>query len=161
MISRTKIIKCARSWIGTPYHHQASLKGVGCDCLGLVRGVYKELYGIDVKPNRPYSADWAEASGEESMLAAARSHLIEIPIERRQPGDILIFRFKNWAIAKHAAILVTETKMVHAIERAKTSEVSLGLWSQRHIAAAFSFAAEKKPLPAKTSISPNHTKHKS
>ena len=35
----------ARGWIGTPYRHQASLKGVGCDCLGLVRGVWREVMG--------------------------------------------------------------------------------------------------------------------
>ena len=33
------VIAAARGWIGTPYLHQASLKGVGTDCLGLVRGV--------------------------------------------------------------------------------------------------------------------------
>jgi NlpC/P60 family putative phage cell wall peptidase len=39
------IVAIARGWLGTPYRHQASLKGVGCDCLGLVRGVYAEAYG--------------------------------------------------------------------------------------------------------------------
>ena len=42
---RARIVATARSWLGTPYHHQASLRGVGCDCLGLVRGVWRELYG--------------------------------------------------------------------------------------------------------------------
>jgi hypothetical protein len=41
----TTIIAAARSWLGTPYAHQASLKGVGCDCLGLVRGVWREVQG--------------------------------------------------------------------------------------------------------------------
>lgn len=39
---QNKIINLTRSWIGTPYHHQESVKQVGCDCLGLVRGVYEE-----------------------------------------------------------------------------------------------------------------------
>ena len=48
-----KIIAEARAWIGTPYHHQAAVKGVGCDCLGLVRGVWRAVYGAD--PEHPLS----------------------------------------------------------------------------------------------------------
>ena len=38
-----RVLEAATGWIGTPYRHQASQKGVGCDCLGLVRGVWREL----------------------------------------------------------------------------------------------------------------------
>ena len=44
------IIAEARSWLGTPWHHQASLKGVGCDCIGFVRGVAKPFVGEVVIP---------------------------------------------------------------------------------------------------------------
>lgn len=50
---RVRVVEIARRWIGTPYHHQASLKGVGCDCLGLVRGVYRELCGAEPEPMPP------------------------------------------------------------------------------------------------------------
>jgi cell wall-associated NlpC family hydrolase len=30
-LTRDVIVAQARSWLGTPYRHQASLKGVGCD----------------------------------------------------------------------------------------------------------------------------------
>jgi cell wall-associated NlpC family hydrolase len=40
-MKRPDIVEEARSWLGTPYHHQAALKGVGCDCIGLLRGVYE------------------------------------------------------------------------------------------------------------------------
>ncbi len=39
----------ALSWVGTPYRHQAAQKGVGCDCLGLVRGVWRALYGSELE----------------------------------------------------------------------------------------------------------------
>jgi cell wall-associated NlpC family hydrolase len=45
---RTHIVALAREWLGTPYHHQASLKGVGTDCVGLVRGIWREVYAGDV-----------------------------------------------------------------------------------------------------------------
>ena len=72
-LTRADIIVEARAWIGTPYRHQASLKGVGCDCLGLVRGVWRELIGDEPQSAPAYSRDWAEASGEESLANAARA----------------------------------------------------------------------------------------
>ena len=43
----------ARRWLGTPYRHQASRMGVGCDCLGLVRGVWRSLYGAEPEATPP------------------------------------------------------------------------------------------------------------
>ena len=40
--TRPHIVAAARRWLGTPYHHQATRQGVGADCLGLVRGVWRE-----------------------------------------------------------------------------------------------------------------------
>ena len=71
-ITRARVVALARGWIWTPYHHQASCRGVGADCLGLVRGVWRELYGFDAEPTPAYSRDWAEADGTESLLAGAR-----------------------------------------------------------------------------------------
>lgn len=45
VVSRAAIVAEARAWLGTPYRHQASLKGVGADCLGLVRGVWRAVVG--------------------------------------------------------------------------------------------------------------------
>ena len=45
------VIAIARSWLGTPYHDQASLRGVGCDCLGLARGVWREVVGRRTIPD--------------------------------------------------------------------------------------------------------------
>ena len=47
--------------------------GVGADCLGLVRGVWRELYGCDAEAPPAYSRDWAEAAAARRMLAAARA----------------------------------------------------------------------------------------
>ena len=74
-ITRSRIVAIARGWLGTPYHHGASLKGAGTDCLGLVRGIWRELHGGEPEPVEPYSGDWAEATGREAMLAAARGRI--------------------------------------------------------------------------------------
>ena len=66
------ILSEARQWLGTPYRHQASLKGVGCDCLGLVRGVWRALYGYEPEEPGPYQRGWVEPPGEERLRDAAR-----------------------------------------------------------------------------------------
>lgn len=139
IFTRAEIVTEARRWIGTPYHHQASLIGVGADCLGLVRGVWRSLHGRDAEPPPAYSRDWAEAAGEETLLAAAGRHLERRDDARMQPGDILIFRFRADVPAKHTGILATPTSFVHAMEGAAACEVPLSPWWRRRIAGVFAF----------------------
>ena len=138
-VTREKIVAAARGWIGTPYHHQASLRHAGTDCLGLVRGVWRELYGTDAELPPAYSRDWAEASGDEAMLEAAQRHLIPKPITAIEAGDVIIFRLRAGFIAKHAAIVTAPRRMVHAMEGAPVAEVALTNWWRRRIAGAFQF----------------------
>lgn len=58
-----EVVALARAWIGTPYVHQASKLGGGCDCLGLIRGVWREVYGHEPESIPAYSADWSEPQG--------------------------------------------------------------------------------------------------
>lgn len=139
MIPREAIIQSARLWLGTPYHHQASQCQVGCDCLGLVRGVWREIYGTEPMDIPPYTPDWAESSGEETLHAAARHCLDEISLRRAEPGDLLIFRMAPTAPAKHIAILSAPDKIIHAYwGRFVTESLLIPYW-QRRRAFAFSF----------------------
>jgi NlpC/P60 family putative phage cell wall peptidase len=135
------IVSLARAWIGTPYHHQASLRAVGCDCLGLVRGVWREAYGFDPEHPPAYARDWAESTGIETMLDAANRHLSTVPLNEIAPGHVLIFRLRPTTVAKHAAILATPSTMIHAMEGGPTAEVPLSPWWLRRIAAAYAFPA--------------------
>lgn len=137
-ISRADVVRVARSWIGTPYHHQASVRGAGADCLGLVRGIYRTIYGRDPEHPPAYTRDWAEASGAETMLVSARRHLVEVEPSLAAPGDIVVFRFRAGCVAKHAAILSGPSSMIHAVERVGVAEVALSGWWRRQIAGAFS-----------------------
>ena len=137
-MKRDVIVAAARSWIGTPYRHQASLKGVGCDCLGLLRGVWRQVIGAEPEAVPAYSRDWAEAGEEEALLEAACRHLIPVA-EGWCPGDILIFRWRPGLPAKHCAVAVRADAMVHAHEGAAVAEVAIAPWWSRHLAAAFSF----------------------
>ena len=129
----------ARGWIGTPYRHQASLKGVGCDCLGLVRGLWRERFGAEPEQPPAYSPDWAEAGLEETLAKAGRRHLIEVPKLVFEEGDVLLFRWKPHLPAKHAGIATSRSTMVHAQEGASVCEVALNAWWLQHLAFAFRF----------------------
>ena len=87
-ITRAKIVAAARGWIGTPYQHQGSLRGVGCDCLGLVRGVWRELIGAEPEPPGAYSSDWAEASKREALAEAAFRHLVPVAVADFAAGEV-------------------------------------------------------------------------
>jgi NlpC/P60 family putative phage cell wall peptidase len=139
VISHDAIILSARSWLDTPYIHQASLKGVGCDCLGLIRGVYGEITGRALPEPPPYSADWAEASSTETLVEAARLWLHEIPPDQFKAGDVVLFRWRVNLPAKHCGIATGPTTMIHAHDGAAVSEVSIGPWWQRHLSHAFQF----------------------
>lgn len=136
---RAAIVNAARGWIGTPYRHQASLKGVGADCLGLVRGVWREVLGDEPETPPPYAPGWAEHGGVEAMAEAARRHMTEVPCAEFVPGDVLLFRWRAHLPAKHAGLVTAEARMVHAQEGAAVTEIALSPWWLRHIAFCFRF----------------------
>jgi NlpC/P60 family putative phage cell wall peptidase len=155
-VSRAAILREARSWIGTPYHHQASLKGVGCDCLGLVRGVWRAVLGPEPEAIPGYSSDWGEVGADETMLAAARRHLIEIDPAEAGAGDVMVFRMRPGRVAKHAGIVtegewqmangavasprsIRTAQFIHAQEGGPVCEVALGPWWRRRLAGVFAF----------------------
>ena len=138
-----RIVEIARSWIGTPYRHQESCKGAGTDCLGLVRGVWREYVGPEPEVPPAYTPDWAEAPGgdafDETLADAARRHLIEIAADEARPGDVLLFRMRARGPAKHAAILSGEGRMIHAYSGRAVVETALTASWRTRIAFAFRF----------------------
>jgi len=135
----TLVIGVARSWLGTPYHDQASLRGVGCDCLGLARGVWREVVGDEPFPIPPYSRDWGETGPHEVLANGASSMLIPIPTAEESPGALVLFRMAPRAIAKHVGILTAPDSFIHSYERlGVVEEILTPIWARR-IAFAFLF----------------------
>jgi NlpC/P60 family putative phage cell wall peptidase len=135
----TDIVAIARSWIGTPYVHQASLKGAGCDCLGLLRGVWREKTGEEAETPPPYSPDW-ELAGNESLRDGMARHLTSIPLAAIAPGDVLLFRMAARAPAKHCAILAERDgrlTLIHARQNKRVSEETFTTFWRSKLAYAF------------------------
>jgi len=135
------VIAAARAWLGTPYHDQASLRGVGCDCLGLARGVWRDVVGAEPQAIPPYSRDWGETGMHEVLAIGARGMMIEIPVAEICPGTLVLFRMAPRAIAKHVGILTTPDRFIHGYGRLGVIEEALTTTWARKIAFAFRFPA--------------------
>ena len=134
------IVAIARSWIGTPYVHQASLKHVGCDCLGLLRGIWRELTGEEPEEVPPYSLDWAEATGAETLYMALERHAREIAADRLAPGDIALFRMAGHGPAKHCGIVSGRDglpTLIHARQNKRVTEEPFSVFWRSKLAFAF------------------------
>lgn len=128
------IMAAARGWIGTPYRHQASLKGAGCDCLGLLRGVWRELRGAEPEDMPPYTPDWAEAQGRETLRDALARHLTQIALADARGGDVVLLRMARHAPAKHCGILGqrgTALTLIHACQNRSVREEDFAPWRGR------------------------------
>ena len=112
---------------------------MGCDCLGLVRGVWRDLYGPEPEAPPPYSPSWAESLGGETLAVAASRHLLPLSREEVRAGDVLLFRWRGHLPAKHCAILTAHDRILHAHDGAQVSEVAFTSWWRRHLSHAFSF----------------------
>lgn len=138
-------VEYARNWIGTPYVHQAATRAAGCDCLGLIRGVWRALYGEEPEQPPAYSMDWSEPQGEERLWAAALRHLKPKLLADAVAGDVLLFRMRSGAVAKHLGIAAqtgTNASFVHAFAGRGVVESPLSQPWQRRIVARFEFPKE-------------------
>ncbi|MEM5519410.1 NlpC/P60 family protein [Sulfitobacter sp. AS59] len=140
-----QIVTAARGWIGTPYVHQSAVKNAGCDCLGLLRGVWREVLGPEPEAVPAYSMDWSEPQGDERLWRAALRHLEPKKLGDEAAGDVLLFRMRSGAVAKHlglAARVGPDASFIHAYSGHGVTESSLSAPWQRRIVARFAFPTE-------------------
>lgn len=136
-VERSAVADVVRSWIGTPYRHRASLKTCGCDCLGLLLGVWREMADQMPADIPPYSSVWADPRADETLLLASRRYLV--PAKHYSVASVLIFRMRRSSPAKHAGIVVSNRSFVHAYQPHGVIETELSLAWRRRIVGTFDF----------------------
>lgn len=138
-VTRGEIVEEARTWIGTKWVHQACLKNVAADCIGLIRGVYEHITGQAVEVVIDYPATWHLFKAEERLYNEVKKHLEEIPIEEARPGDVLLFGFGKGP-AHHAGIQATANTFIHSwADVGKVSETRLDEFWTNNIRAVFRY----------------------
>lgn len=137
------VVAIARGWLGTPYVHQASVKGVASDCLGLIRGIWRELYGAEPEEAPPYTSDWGDFGPCEVLMEGAIRHLR--PVATRDvlaAGQVLLFRMRAGAVAKHLGVVSTSgdtPRFIHAYTHHGVVDSPLTPPWRNRIAARFRF----------------------
>lgn len=133
------IERAARQWIGTPFHHQASLMGVGCDCLGFIRGVYRQCGGVQSFCIPNYGLFWSER-GQFDLYDRLSDHLHLIPQVDATVGDIVLLRMRFGGPPRHLGVLsAAGHAMIHCDTKHGVTEVPFApIWS-RLCAAIFRF----------------------
>ena len=135
----TQAARLALGWIGTPYLHQSDVRGLGCDCLGLLRGVRRELGFPDVAVPA-YAPGWGELEpGGEPLLDAACRLLVPRHGRDPEPGDVIVFRMIAAGPAKHCGIALDASSFVHAYSGIGAVRSALSEPWRRRIAGLFSF----------------------
>ncbi|WP_105421101.1 NlpC/P60 family protein [Neorhizobium sp. T25_27] len=135
-----RVVALAEGWIGTPYRHQGATRGVGCDCIGLIRGIWRELYGEEPETVPAYAPDWAERSGEDRLMdAALRLFGPAMQMSEAEPGDVVLFRWRPDCAAKHAGVLAGPRHFIHAYEQSAVTRSAMVPSWRRRVAGVYRF----------------------
>lgn len=111
---RAAVVAEAETWLRTPYHHRAQVKGGGVDCAQILVEVYAAVGLIDWFDTGEYPADYMLHRDEERYLYWLEQHGRRV--ETPQPGDVVVWRFGR--TFSHGAIVVEWPRVIHAYRKA-------------------------------------------
>lgn len=132
MVSRSEIIAEARTWLGTPFHHQGRLKGVGVDCAGVVIGVAKALGLSDFD-----TTAYPRIPSAEQLRRALDANMESIFVQDAKEGDVLVFCFDREE--QHVGFL-SDVGIIHSYSQVKKCvEHSLDATWKSRIRGAYRF----------------------
>ena len=112
---RQAVVDAARSWIGTPFHNCASVKGRsgGIDCANLLARAYEESGVCPPIDTGVYPPAWFLHRDEERFVEFVLRYGVEIPEEDVGPGDTVLYRIGR--CFAHGAIVVSwPGEIIHA-----------------------------------------------
>ena len=120
---REAVVVEARSWKGTPYHHEGKVKGVGCDCAMLILESFAGAGLVDRPDIKRYTHDWHMHRSDEEYLEVVEQYLhrvddSELSFEERGPdfrlfpGDVMVWRIGR--TFSHGGIVSDWPRIIHA-----------------------------------------------
>lgn len=146
MTTRADVIQQGRSYLKTPFQHQARVQGLGLDCVGIVLCVGDDLGLADVH-GRPFKRHqypkYELTSIGGFVLAECKRRLIEKPVTSLAAGDLVVMKVPD--VPCHAGIVTSingALYLLHAYNAPgvmKVIEHVLDKAWRRRIVAAFQF----------------------
>jgi NlpC/P60 family putative phage cell wall peptidase len=150
--NRAQMVAEARSWVGTPYHMGAMVKGAGADCGSFLLGVLQACGLAEGEEVGLWKADWFCHTGQERYLrrmmrnAAKICEQISYPTLNARPGDLVLTRSSNSHVYNHAGIVLEWPRIIHAVEPAvsECDATAHQLWCFRQVAVFDPFGMGEK-----------------
>jgi cell wall-associated NlpC family hydrolase len=139
---RAQMVAEAISWIGTPYHQGAMVKGAGADCGSFLLAVLQTCGLAEGQQVERWKSDWFCHTKQERYLArmmrnaAKICEAISYPSLNALPGDLVLTRSSNSHVYNHAGIVVAWPRVIHAIDPAvcECDASTDELWAFRQVA---------------------------
>lgn len=107
-----KVLQEARTWLGTPWHHEGGVKGAGVDCAMLLVRVFGEVGAIPLIDPRPYPIDHMMHSGTERFMGWLEQFADPVTEGDPQPADVVVYRVGR--CYSHGAIVEEWPNIIHA-----------------------------------------------
>lgn len=125
-----KFLAAARSYKGTPFHHQGRQPGLALDCIGVAVCAAREC-GLEMKHDIGYPV----LAFKDRITSPLSEYATEIELEDVRPGDLGIFRTPQSGKTPHHVAVFCEdggASIVHACSPSigKVIEEPLGVWKK-------------------------------
>lgn len=128
----TTIIATARHCLGTPFHHQGRMPGVGLDCIGLIVVALRSV-GFIVRDR----TDYGRRPDGKGLVAALIEHgaILQDVI---RAGSVLVFRYDGQP--QHVALATSDNSMIHSFAPSgEVVETVIGDYWKRRLVAVYQF----------------------
>lgn len=136
LLPSERVVAEALTWLDTPYHHAADVKGRGVDCAMLLVRVFVDTGLVEPFDPRPYPHDWYLHHDHERFLGWIERFGVRLKDgEREQPGDVRLYQWGR--CVSHGAIVVSDTEIVHAWLPARRVERCERTWSPERYKASY------------------------
>ncbi len=108
---RLAVVNEAKTWLRTPYHSMARVKGAGVDCAMILAEVYQAAGMIPRIDPAEYPPDWHLHRGQEKYMEYVMKYATLISTAGK-PGDGVLFRFGR--CFSHGGIIIKWPTIIHA-----------------------------------------------
>lgn len=109
---RQAVLEHVKTWLGTPYHHQGRIKGVGVDCATLLCEVYHAVGVAPFVDPTPYPQNWHIHRADERYMGWV-NQFAKRTIAAPQLGDLLLFKFGR--AYSHGGIYAGNNQVIHSL----------------------------------------------